>query len=401
MARRTIGTPPLSVTLALPESAEAVAARVRDARAGRTPLRITAARQWLDAGRPCHTAGELSLAALRGVTEYERGDFTITMRAATPLAEIDAVTAREGQWLALQPFGSADGTIGATIATASWGPLASAYGTPRDQLLGCEVVTGVGEVIRAGGRVVKNVAGFDLTRLMTGAWGTLGVITDVTLRLRARPEVDRTLVVVAEGGADAFCSAAWQWLRASPYAPLAAELCSAALATRLGLEGGGEGRPLLLVRLGGNEAFVRAAEESVAALGATTEVSADVWARLRTLEPAGSTVVRLGALPSTLGAVWSAVSDVVERSGGWTHATLERGVIRCVVPTADGTQEESARIRGIIDQLNAPGSRVVERLPAPLWEAIAAPAGDRLSSAVRRTFDPDGVLNPGILAPLS
>jgi len=381
----------------LPDTAGAIAARVRDARANRTSLRITAARQWLDAGRPCDATGELPLSALRGVTEYERGDFTITVRAATPLAEIDAITAREGQWLALQPFGSADGTIGATIATASWGPLASAYGTPRDQVLGCEVVTGVGEIVHAGGRVVKNVAGFDLTRLMTGAWGTLGVVTEVTMRLRARPEVDRTLAVVAEDGADAFCGAAWQWLRTSPYAPLAAELFSPTLAARLGLEG----RTQLLVRLGGNEAFVRAVEESVATLGATVEVSGDVWTRLRTLEPTGSSVIRLGALPSTLGTVWSAASNVAERGGGWAHATLERGVVRCVVPPAGGAQEESARIRGIIDQLNAPGSRVAERLPAPLWSSIAAPAADRLSSAVRRTFDPDGVLNPGILAPLS
>ena len=382
---------------ALPESAEAVAARVRDARANRSSLRICAARQWLDAGRPCHATSELSVAALRGVTEYERGDFTITVRAATPFSEIDAVTAREGQWLALQPFGSADGTIGATIATASWGPLASAYGTPRDQLLGCEVVTGVGEIVRAGGRVVKNVAGFDLTRLMTGAWGTLGVITEVTVRLRARPEVDRTIAIAVEDDVETFCSAAWQWLRTSPYAPLAAELCSATLANRLGLDA----RTFLLVRLGGNEAFVRAAEQSVATLGTTTEVSTDVWARLRTLEPAGSAVMRLGALPSALGAVWSAASSAVERGGGWSHATLERGVVRCVVPTTGEMPGESERIRGIIDQLNAPGSRVAERLPAPLWRSIAAPAGDRLSSAVRRTFDPDGVLNPGILAPLS
>ncbi|HEX7978532.1 MAG TPA: FAD-binding protein [Gemmatimonadaceae bacterium] len=395
MARRTIGTPATRVADdVIPDSAEGVAERVRDARGSRTSLRIVAAGQWLDAGRPCRAANELSLAALRGVTEYERGDFTITVRAATPLAEIDAVTAREGQWLALQPFGSADGTIGATIATASWGPLASAYGTPRDQLLGCEVVTGVGEIVHAGGRVVKNVAGFDLTRLMTGAWGTLGAITEVTMRLRARPEVDRTLAVVAEGGAEAFCSAAWQWLRASPLTPLAAELCSATLASRLGLERGA----LLLVRLGGNEAFVRAAEQSVASLGTTVEVDADVWARLRTLEPIGSTVIRLGALPSELGAVWSGASSVVERAGGWTHGTLERGVVRCVVPAGDGA-EEHERIRGIIEQLHAPGSRVVERVPAPLWDSIAAPAGDRLSSAVRRTFDPDGVLNPGIMAP--
>ena len=101
-----------------------------------------------------------------------------------------SVTSAEGQWLALDPFGARTGTLGATIATGSSGPLAHAFGTPRDNVLGLEVVTGTGDIVRAGGRVVKNVAGFDLTRLFTGAWGTLAVITEATVRLRARPERD-------------------------------------------------------------------------------------------------------------------------------------------------------------------------------------------------------------------
>jgi glycolate oxidase FAD binding subunit len=374
-----------------------VATHVRDARAARAPLRIVGAGLWLAAGRPCHAARDLSLAALRGVTEFERGDFTLTARAATSLAEIDAVTAPEGQWLALQPFGSGEGTIGATVATASWGPLASAYGTPRDQLLGCEVVTGIGDVVRGGGRVVKNVAGFDLVRLMTGAWGTLGVITEVTVRLRARPEVDRTFGVVEDTDPEAFCAAAWRWLRASPYTPLAAELCSPVLAARLGLEH----RGALLVRLGGNEHVVRAAERSVAELGTPIEVETGVWGRLRTIEPATSAVVRLGALPTEVGPVWSSAARAVESAGGWAHATLERGIVRCVVPAGDVADGEHERMRGIISQLRAPGSRIVEQLPAPLWDMIDAPTRDRLSSDVRRTFDPDGVLNPGILGPIS
>jgi glycolate oxidase FAD binding subunit len=400
VARRIVGASALHVTLdsaPVIESVDAVATHVRDARAARASLRIVGAGLWLAAGRPCRAAHDLSLAALRGVTEFARGDFTLTARAGTPLAEIDAVTAPEGQWLALQPFGSAEGTIGATVATASWGPLASAYGTPRDQLLGCEVVTGTGDVVRGGGRVVKNVAGFDLVRLMTGAWGTLGVITEVTVRLRARPEVDRTFAVLAETDSEAFCAAAWRWLRASPYTPLAAELCSPVLATRLALDQ----RTALLVRLGGNEHVVRAAERSVAELGSPLEVDGDVWARLRTTEPAASAIVRLGALPTELGPVWSSAAQVVESAGGWVHATLERGVVRCVVPVDTAAVGENERIRGIIPQLRAPGSRIVEQLPTPLWDTIDAPARDRLSSDLRRTFDPDGVLNPGILGPIS
>src|SRR5205085_7816433 len=132
-----------------------------------------------------------------------------------------------GQWITLDPIGTDHSTIGATIATASAGPLASAFGTPRDHVLGCEFVTGNGDIVNAGGQVVKNVAGFDLVRLVTGAWGTLGAITEVTLRVRAKPEVDSTLAIgLGRLGADPL----WRWLRQSEFTPLAAELVSPSLA---------------------------------------------------------------------------------------------------------------------------------------------------------------------------
>src|SRR5829696_5721177 len=260
MARRTDSSPALGVSVvAAPSDTASVAAMVREARSTTTPMRIVGAGTWLDAGRPVRADATLALAGLRGITEFEPGDFTLTARAGTSVAEIGEVAAKDGQWLTLEPHGSGDGTIGATIATASWGPLASAYGTARDHLLGCEVVTGLGDIVRAGGRVVKNVAGFDLARLMTGAWGTLGAITEVTVRLRAKPEVDHTLAVALEGTGETAFDGAELWLRATPYRPLAAELCSPAMSQSIGLER----RTLLLVRLGGNDALVRAAEHAV------------------------------------------------------------------------------------------------------------------------------------------
>ena len=395
MARRTGGARTLGVsTDAAPGDTAFVAAAIRAARTSRTSLRIVGRGTWLDAGRPVEADAPLSLAGLRGVTEYEPGDFSLTAHAGTPLAEIAEVTAREGQWLTLEPPGSTGGTIGATIATGSWGPLASAYGTPRDHLLGCEVVTGIGEVVRAGGRVVKNVAGFDLARLMTGAWGTLGAITAVTVRLRARPEVDHTMAVAMDGGDERACDDAARWLRATPYRPLAAELCSPSMAERIGLER----RTLFLVRLGGNEALVRAAERAVGELGPASTIDATVWSLLREAEPDGATVVRLGALPASAGATWERAVRVTAGAGGWSHATLARGVVRCILPPAR-TAEEVERLRGIMKELHAPGSRIVERAPAPAWAEIPSAVADRLSRDVRRTFDPDRVLNPGILDP--
>jgi glycolate oxidase FAD binding subunit len=382
------------------DGTETIAARVRDARARREPLRIVGAAHWLDAGRPCDAAATLDVRALRGVTEFAPDDFTITVHAGTSLAEVDEIAASAARWLTLRPFGSPAGTIGATVATTSWGPLASAFGTPRDHVVGCEVVTGRGDVIRAGGRVVKNVAGFDLVRLVTGAWGTLGVLTEVTLRLRALPEVDRTIAVAIEGAGTDGYDAVRRWLRGSAFTPLAAELCSPALAARLGVSDGS--RSVLLVRLGGNEPLVRAAAQSIAELGATRDADPSVWEVLRIVEPAGAATFRIGAAPASLGAAWLRAVRDADGAGGWAHATVARGVVRCVVPLAAGaSDEEIAQLWGIIAHVPSPGSRIVERAPASIWAELPPAAADALSLGIRRAFDPDGILNPGILGSLA
>lgn len=370
------------------ESATAVADRVRSARAARSPLRIVGGGHWLDAGRPSRAVDPLSLASAAGIVEYEPGDLTLTARAGTTLADIARITRAEAQWLPLDPFGSAGGTLGATVATSSAGPLGAAFGTPRDQVLGCEIVTGTADVVRAGGRVVKNVAGYDLTRLNVGAWGTLGVLTEISVRLRALPETDRTFAVEVAAGD------AWAWLRASEFTPLAAELVSPALAALLGAGSGA----VLLVRLGGNDALVRGAMESLGVLGPMREVATAVWEALAVCEPPGSAVVRLSTAPSRAAALWDRASAIVARAGGSAHATLTRGVVRCILPVTAGDDEENARLRGMVGALQNLGTSIVERLPAALWPAIVAPAAvDPLSVRVRNAFDPDRILNPGIL----
>lgn len=381
-----MNAPPVSdVTAALAE-------RVRQAHVTGTALRITGAGHWLDAGRPCRADESLPLASHTGIVEYEPGDLTMTVRAGTPLDALRDVARREGQWLPLDPFGHPGGTIGATIATASSGPLSAAFGTPRDHVLGCEFITGTGDVVRAGGRVVKNVAGFDLVRLVTGAWGTLGVLTEVSIRLRALPEVDRTLALETTAGE------ARRWLRASEYTPLAAEMISARLATDMGIGS----RDTLLLRLGGNRALVHAAGESAGALATWRDVDSSVWDELRTCEPAGAAVVRLSTSSSQVAALWDRVASIVERAGGHSHATLQRGVVRCMLPVQSDDADELSRLRGIVGALLHLGSSVVERLPSSLWAAMVPPAAsDALSIGARRAFDPGHVLNPGILGELA
>ena len=372
-----------------------IADLVRESRERGVPRRIVAKGHWLDAGWPCPAPERLDLSALDGVVSYEPGDLTLTARAGTSLAEIARITAGEGQWLTLDPYGSAEGSIGATIATASAGPLASAYGTPRDHVLGCEFITGGGDVVRAGGRVVKNVAGFDLVRLVTGAWGTLGALTEMTVRLRARPEVDVSCFVRVAGASTqaAMATSAWRWTRETDYRPLAAELLSPALARALGSEGDVQ----LLVRLGGNSAFVRAARDSLGSLGDPGEHTTDVWQALRTAEPAHAMVFRASTLPAKLGPVFAKASALADAFGGYAHATLSRGIVRCVIPDA-GNAGAHDTIGAALLEIAAMATIVGERMPAPLWPILSRVTDTKqLAERIRRAFDPDGVLNPGVL----
>ena len=371
-----------------------LADRVRSARARGATLRLTGGGTWLDGGQPCVCKEPLELGALSGVMAYEPGDLTLTALASTPLSTIQRVTTAEGQWLTMDPHGSPDGTIGATVSTASSGPLASAFGTPRDHVLGCEFVTGAGNVVRGGGRVVKNVAGFDLVRLVTGAWGTLGAITEITVRLRAKPEHDVTLAVaIGTGTLGDAANVVREWAHRSAFRPLAMELLSPSIARYVAA---GESGVLLLVRIGGNETHARAAVHAVSALGDTRQIGHGVWGALAQGEPAGALVFRVSALPSRIGSLFSTAATLAEELGGYAHATVTRGIVRCVVPPLG--QQAMDHLLARLSQLFRDVTVIGERMTAPLWNAVLrTQSTDALSRRVRATFDPGRILNPAIL----
>jgi glycolate oxidase FAD binding subunit len=234
-------------------------------------IRVRGAGTWMHVGKPVNAASELQLDEFAGIRTYAPGDLTISVGAATTLAALDAATREHGQWCPLEAWGDDASTIGAVLATATVGPFADTLGRPRDVVLGMECVDGRGRVIRAGGRVVKNVAGFDLTRLMTGAWGTLGVITEVHLRLRARPAVDGSFSIA---GAD---PTAMHLFARSVHAPLAVVALNENVTQAIGHAGHGG----FLVRLGGNSSAVKFAQRELASLGACSEVDANIWQIVR------------------------------------------------------------------------------------------------------------------------
>jgi FAD/FMN-containing dehydrogenase len=265
----------------------------------------------------------------------------------------------------------------------------------RDLVLGLEVVTGDGRITRSGGKVVKNVAGFDLVRLQTGAWGTLGVITEVSIRLRALPELDETVAIVLDVRKPLVAHLVA--LRDLAVAPLAIELVDGALAERLGVGVS----TMLLVRLAGNETRVSAQRLELATLGDSRVVSNNVWQTLRVVDDGSVASVRVSHLPSELSRTWAMVHGELAgagMSGFLMRATVSRGVVRVVVPSAALAGAGTNALASMVHSLTPPGGHVVwEKLPANAWTGVPSAVGDALSAGLQRAFDRARRCNIGIL----
>ncbi|MEJ7758523.1 MAG: FAD-binding oxidoreductase [Gemmatimonadaceae bacterium] len=371
-----------------PVTVAAIQAEIDDARRRSTPVRIAGRAHWMDAGRPVAAERTITTASYSGVVDYVPGDLTITVRSGTTLGEIAGTTGEEGQWFPLAPYGDDAGTIGATIATGSSGPLAQRFGGIRDLVLGLEFVSGEGKIVRGGGRVVKNVAGFDLTRLMTGSWGTLGIITEATLRLYASEARPATLVVGLPHSGTHFAARIAAVL-AAPIVPNAIQLIDGATATRLKLQA----RTSLLIEVGGNAAAVKSQRDALAALGAE-EIGPEVWTTLRLLDGEGSSVLRISTLVTRLAELWQTLQHSIEEaSGTLMNASPGLGMVRCIVPASADA--------GTVARIAAAGgdcSVVFEKMSPQMWEALSpSVVADRVSRGIKHAFDPANILNPGIL----
>jgi len=370
-------------------STKSVSDAILEAGATETALRVTGAKNWMHAGRPSSASGTISVADERGIVDYVPDDLTMTVRAGTTLKEIDTAARANDQWLPLDPHGSDSGTIGATIATGSSGPLSHGFGAARDFLLGIEFVNGMGVVIRGGGRVVKNVAGFDLMRLLSGSWGTLGVITEVALRLYAAPKRERS-VVFSPAASRAIDSDAIAMLRDLPIAPVAMELIDGQLAVALGLPP----RDCVLVRLAGNEAVVDKQARMLGEVGKLDEIDGEAWLKLRELDREAPIVFRVSGLLTEVASLWNSAGNLfADGTEGWMHSTLSRGVVRVV---ARGAQLET--LAAAVRAFPGSGRTVFEVLPGDAWRELSpTEISSRMSRSVKQAFDPLNVLNPGIL----
>jgi glycolate oxidase FAD binding subunit len=332
----------------------------------------------------------ISTRRLDAVVAHRYGDLTATVQAGATLAAVNRELARHGQWIPLDPPSPDRATIGGIVATNDAGPRRHRYGTPRDLIIGIDIVRIDGTAAKSGGIVVKNVAGYDLGRLMTGSFGSLAVITSATFKLYPIPPASRTLVIdVAE---DARLDAILSTLTASQLTPTAIEL---------------ETNPLrLLVRFESIEAAAieqaRQAARIAESNGAATTIVAgadetSLWeAHERRAWEGDGAVIKLTLLPSDLSATLAWLA-----STGEAWEMIGRAGVGALLLSVDGDAAVQARVLKDLRARFAPGrgSAVLVRGSEALKALVDVwgPPGDSLPlmRAVKQQFDPDGLLNPG------
>jgi glycolate oxidase FAD binding subunit len=202
----------------LPRSEDELAGLISDAVAKTVPLEICGNRSKGKLGRPLQVGARISTREMRGITLYEPNELVLSAKSGTPLPEIERLLAASGQELAFEPCAleraltpnGAEATLGGAIAVNASGPRRVLRGAARDHVIGMRGVNGRGEVIKSGGRVMKNVTGYDIARAMAGSWGTLAVMSEITVKVLPKAEETRTLICLSltdEGAVSAMCRA--------------------------------------------------------------------------------------------------------------------------------------------------------------------------------------------------
>jgi glycolate oxidase FAD binding subunit len=391
---------------------------VRAAIASEQPLEIIGHGSKRQIGQPMATNAVLDVSALNAVRTYEPNELIVTVEAGAPLADVMSLIDSKSQQFAFEPVDTAPllgtpagGTIGGMIAAGLAGPRRIKAGAARDHLLGAHAVSGFGDSFKAGGKVVKNVTGYDLCKLLAGSWGTLAVMTEVTLKVMPRPEAERTLVL--RGLDDLAANRAMTAALGSPFdVSGAAHVPASGLRAEVGgLDRLGSPRQAVtLLRLEGilASASHRAASlaTALAAFGTVEiiedSVSAEVWGTIRDVQPfaAGGAlgawpVWRIVCPPASGGALGRALARVnggeviYDWGGGLIWAALppkgdaHAALVRQCVEAASGHAtliRASDEVRRNVDVFH------------PQTDGLAA-----LSERVRLSFDPKHILNRGRL----
>ncbi len=365
-----------------PRAEEGVALVLQAAATEGWRVRIEGRGSWVPADAPADLA--LTTRRLERVTRLDAADLVATVEAGVPWGDLQRALADQGVWVAADPPGEGR-TVGSVVATGTAGPLRTGFGAMRDHVLGVTLVTGEGHIARAGGRVVKNVAGYDLTKLATGSFGSFGIVTSVNLRLRAVPRADFTLV--GTGERDALIEAA-RAIQDAGITPASLEVLSP-------LAAGRESWMLAMRFLGSAPAVDadRQAASGVSPVPLAALEPGDAGAFWRTVL-AGAVQ---GAVTFRMGTLATAMDDALDLllhhlDEHWIMAGVGAGGLRWA---GNASPERVRLLRHAAAQREMP--LTLERAPWPLREQVGHFGAYRegvgqLVSALRDAFDPASVL---------
>ena len=372
------------VPRATPDTPDALTLVCRLAHEEGWKIRVEGRGTWLPSDAPADLA--VSTRALEQIVSVSPADLVATVQAGTSLDALRRRLADYGMWLAIDPPGRPDRSIGSVVATATAGPLRQGFGPVRDHVLGCAVATGDGRLVNAGGRVVKNVAGFDLTKLQVGGFGGFGIIAEIHLRLRALPRADVTLL--ARGARDQLTSGARELIDAQVL-PGALELLSPALAA--------EADWVLAARFVGTDAAVQANVRRLSSVGELQwlPLPADRTAAFWSVAARGTLG---GPITLRLGVLGDGVDDTIDLLAhdldeGLVSAGAGLGMIRW---TGDGAVDRIRSLRRAAAAREIP--MTLERAPWSVRRALGHFGAYRegvgkIVGRLRDTFDPGQCLN--------
>jgi len=359
-------------------------------------------------GRPSQSDITLDLSAFAGVTLYEPEELVLSAGAGTPIAEIEALVDAKSQQLAFEPMNlgpllgtSERGTIGGTIAAGLAGPRRIQAGSARDHFLGASAVSGRGETFKTGGRVVKNVTGYDLCKLLAGSFGTLAAMTDVTIKVLPKPETETTLLLA--GLDDATAIRAMTAAMGSSCDVSGAAHLPAHVALRFTGIGGSS---TTVLRLEGVAPSVRHRRDALAALlkpfggvaSLDDKASRALWLEIRDVQPFAASGVsgdrpvwRVSVPPSRGFEVAAAVEPSAQMFYDWSGGLIWIAPLPAHDAGAAMVRKAVAPLGGHATLIRAPAAA---RAAVDVFEPQPGPVA-ALTRRVKDSFDPKGVLNPG------
>lgn len=379
-----------------PNTADELAQTVAQAAADKTPLRIIGGGSRLGLGEAVAAATHLSTEKLTGITEYKPDALSLVVKAGTPLAEIEQTLLAQSQRLAFEPadyrklLGTQQSkpTIGGVVACNISGPRRVAVGACRDFLLGVKFVNGKGELIKNGGKVMKNVTGYDLVKLLCGSYGSLGVLTELSFKTAPIPEFETTLVFENLPGYEAV----------DLFSRLLGQPLDITGAVHQTAHASSDGIAKSYIRIEGFEAAVHRRVERIRTLTIkkfetlSYIASTNLWQSLRDIEfavgrnwPLWKIMIKPSEGP--------ALVEVLQNIAGG-NAQFDWGGA-CVWYSPEGCLEWPV-LRKLTEKLGGQAMRVTGAKAAPAFHPQSGAVAD-MSERIRAKFDPDNILNPGIL----